>query len=191
MGADSTALGTASTDAIADSTNASTLPGTNDPAAEAAPSAADIEIEKRKARAAKFGVPYVEPTAPSAKPPKTKSSASANGAPKAATTAATAVKPTVAVEDPEVLARRRAKFGPLPGQTETTSATEPSPPSAAAVDPAAAERARIDEEKKKARQERFKVQPAQPSSEASAAGLKRQSSIPLEQEEPAEKKAKA
>lgn len=45
---------------------------------------------------------------------------------------------------------------------------------------AAAERAKIDEEKRKAREERFKVQPVS----QAVVGSKRQSSIPLEQEEP-------
>lgn len=77
----------------------------NDPPATSAPSAADAEIEKRKARAAKFGVPYVEPAAAKTKPQKPSASVQ-NSKPSAKPASA-----TVPAEDPEVLAKRRAKFG--------------------------------------------------------------------------------
>lgn len=119
---------TLSPNPVTDSTHASSLPDTHD-SAQAAPSAADIEIEKRKARAAKFGVPYVEPTP---KPAKAKSSAPANGGPKPSVAA---VKPPGSAQDAEVLARRRAKFGPPSGKADKSSASAPSPQPAAAVDP--------------------------------------------------------
>jgi SAP domain-containing ribonucleoprotein len=101
-------------------------------------SAADVEIEKRKARAAKFGVPYVEVPAPASKTPKTKPSALLNGGTKAS---ARAVSSTVPAEDAEVLAKRRAKFGvsPLPSKGRTSAdglaTSTPSAQTARLIDP--------------------------------------------------------
>jgi SAP domain-containing ribonucleoprotein len=96
----------------------------NDLAPTSAPSAADAEIEKRKARAAKFGVPYVEPTAVKAKPQKPSTTVQ-NSKPSAKPASA-----TVPAEDPEVLARRRAKFG-IPEPVEKNKKNGTAVPAAA------------------------------------------------------------
>lgn len=94
---------TAATGNLAESlpADASSLPTSNS-AIIPAQSAVDAEIERRKARAAKFGVPYVEPSVAIAKSQKPLASS------KPLDKTASAPKPA---EDPEVLARRRAKFG--------------------------------------------------------------------------------
>lgn len=118
----------ADTPAHTDSTVASPLP-TTDLAAAPAPSAADAEIEKRKARAAKFGVPYIEPTASKTKNQKPSTAVQTS---KPSSNASSSVP----AEDPEVLAKRRAKFGiPEPveknkkknGTTVPAVAQSPSP----------------------------------------------------------------
>ncbi|CDO76712.1 hypothetical protein BN946_scf184796.g6 [Trametes cinnabarina] len=81
-------------------------------AAPSAKSPEDEEIERRKARAARFGIPLVEPK-PTPAPKSGKGAAAANGK---------AAKSAVAVldQDPEKLAARAARFGiPASSVTET------------------------------------------------------------------------
>jgi hypothetical protein len=77
---------------------------------------AEIEIEKRRARAAKFGIPFAEPAVPSANaPPSSKSGKDkkkpASEAAPAIAKAAPATKAAPTAEEEEALAKRRAKWG--------------------------------------------------------------------------------
>ena len=84
-------------------------------------SPAEIELEKRRARAAKFGIPFVEPaaSAPKATPASTskpeskKASNAGEEKKKAVPTPASTPAPSAAslAESEEALAKRRAKWG--------------------------------------------------------------------------------
>jgi len=75
---------------------------------------AEIELEKRRARAAKFGVPFIEPTTTTQNAPPSSKKASEKKPPTSeASSSAIASAPSAAstAESEEALARRRAKWG--------------------------------------------------------------------------------
>ncbi|KAH9855216.1 hypothetical protein C2E23DRAFT_724870 [Lenzites betulinus] len=110
--------------AALESSNDSAPSSTLDSDGEATKAPEDEEAERRKARAARFGIPVVEPT----KPKEKRSKPVANG--KAAKGAAPSS------EDAEKLAARRARFGikdPIPDAAKSTGTSNgrkrPAPPS--------------------------------------------------------------
>lgn len=77
-------------------------------------SPAEIELEKRRARAAKFGVPFIEPTTTTQNAPPSSKKANEKKPPVSeASSSAIASTPSAAptAESEEALARRRAKWG--------------------------------------------------------------------------------
>jgi hypothetical protein len=78
-------------------------------------SPAEIELEKRRARAAKFGIPFVPPAASAPKAPVEKAtkpeSKKAAGSEKSAATTTPAPSAASLAESEEALAKRRAKWG--------------------------------------------------------------------------------
>jgi len=105
-------------------------------------------VAKRRARAARFGVPFVEPKVAEVKPQKAKAGKPANTAVPNAKKTATAVVPAPPVDE-TTLKKRADRFG------IQKPASAAAPAVAQVVDP-------VEEEKKRKRAERFgAAQPAE------------------------------